>query len=252
MDKQLEERDRAEVLRSAEEARKLVVEPIDPVQLKRYLNPPADTAYRLEYAFYLLGDVRGNTVLDLGCGSGENLVALVERGARVTGLDISPELIAIARQRLDKAGFEAILRVGSAYETGLPDESVDVIFSINLIHHLDIPTVLAEMLRILKKSGRVVIHEPIRFSATYGRLRKMLPARENISEYEHPLTREELRAVCAPFRMEGLRYFRLPLIPLFRQFNSAQRLLLRMERWLIGHVAIINRYATVVVVRLIR
>jgi ubiquinone/menaquinone biosynthesis C-methylase UbiE len=252
MDKQLEERDRAEVLRSAEEARKLVVEPVDPIQVKRYLDPPADTAYPLEYAFHLLSDVRGKTVLDLGCGSGENLVALVERGAHVTGLDISPELIAIAQERLDKAGLEATVRVRSAYETGLPDESVDVIFSIALIHHLDIPTMLGEMLRLLKKSGRVVILEPIRFSATYGRLRKMLPTREDISDYEHPLTREELTAVCAPFKPEGLRYFRLPLIPLFRQISSQQRLLWRMDRWLIRHMAIINRYATVVVVRLLR
>ena len=252
MDKQLEERDRAEVLRSAEEARKLVVEPIEAVQVKRYLNPPADTAYRLEYAFHLLGDVRGKTVLDLGCGSGKNLVALVERGAHVIGLDVSPELIAIAQQRLDKAGLKAIVRVGSAYETGLPDESVDVIFCINLIHHLDIPTMLGEMLRLLKKAGRVIIQEPIRFSATYGRLRKMLPARENVSEYEHPLTREELTAVCAPFKPEGLRYFRLPLIPLFEQISSRQRLLWSMDRWLIRHMTIINRYATVVVVRLVR
>jgi ubiquinone/menaquinone biosynthesis C-methylase UbiE len=252
MDKQLEERERAEVMRSAEEARKLVVEAVDPVQVKRYLNPPADTAYPLEYAFYLLGDVRGKTVLDLGCGSGENLVALVQRGARVIGLDISPELIAIAQQRLDKAGLEATVRVGSAYETGLPDESVDVVFCIGLIHHLDIPRMLGEMLRFLKKSGRVVIREPIRFSATYGRLRKMLPAREDISDYEHPLTREELTTVCAPFKPEGQRYFRLPLIPLFRQISSRQRLLWRMDRWLIQHMPIINRYATLVVVHLVR
>jgi SAM-dependent methyltransferase len=251
MDKQLAERDRAEVLRSAEEASKVVVEPVDPIQVKRYLNPSAETAFSLEYAFYLLGDVRGKTVLDFGCGSGENLVPLVERGARVIGLDISPELIALAQQRVDKAGLEATVRVGSAYETGLPDESVDVIFSIALIHHLDIPSVLREMLRILKKSGRVIIQEPIRFSGAYGGLRTMLPAQDDISDYEHPLTREELTAVCAPFKPEGMRYFRLPLIPLFRRI-SPQRLLWKMDRWLIRHLPIINRYATLVVIRLVR
>lgn len=251
MDKQLDERDRAEVLRSAEEARKLVAELVDPIQLKRYMNPPSDTAYALEYSFYLLGDVRGKTVLDFGCGSGENLVALLERGAHAIGLDISPELIALAQQRLDKAGLEATVTVGSAYETGLPDESVDVIFSIALIHHLDIPSVLREMLRILKKTGRVIIQEPIRLSAGYGALRKMQPAREDISAYEHPLTREELTAVCAPFKLEGMRYFRLPLIPLFRRI-SPQGLLWKMDRWLIRHLQITNRFATVVVVRLMR
>ena len=250
MDEQLEERDRAEVLRSADEAREVVVA-VDPLQVERYLNPPSDTAYSLEYAFYLLGDVRGKTVLDFGCGSGENLLPLVKRGARVIGLDISPDLIALARQRLDKAGLDATVTVGTAYETGLPDESVDVIFSIALIHHLDIPSLLREMRRILKKTGRVIIQEPIRFSKGYERLRRMLPAQEDISEYEHPLTREEFTAVCEPFKSGGLRYFRLPLIPLFQRI-SPQKLLWKFDRWIIRRVPTTNRYATVVVLQLQR
>jgi SAM-dependent methyltransferase len=249
MDKQLEERDRAELLRSAEEARKLVVGAVDPVQVERYLNPPAGTAYPLEYAFYLLGDVRGKTVLDFGCGSGENLLPLVKRGARVIGLDISPDLIALARQRLDKAGLDATITVGTAYETGLPDKSVDVIFSVALIHHLDIPSLLREMRRILNKAGRVIIQEPIRFSKGYERLRKMLPAPEDISEHEHPLSREELAEVCEPFKPEGLRYFRLPLIPLLERI-SPRDLIWTMDRWLIRHVPMTNRYATAVVLQL--
>jgi len=47
---QLTERDRAEIRRSAQEARKIVLKPAD---VERYLNPPADTAYALEYAFHL-------------------------------------------------------------------------------------------------------------------------------------------------------------------------------------------------------
>src|ERR1039458_8254567 len=135
---QLSERDRAEVERSAEEARHITVEPPNRRQVERYLNPPSDTAFPLEYAFWLLGEVRGKTVLDFGCGSGENTVPLVERGARVIGIDISPELIALARQRLALAKLEATVQVGTAYDTGLPDSSVDVIFCIALVPHIGI------------------------------------------------------------------------------------------------------------------
>jgi SAM-dependent methyltransferase len=201
MDTRLSERDRAEVQRSAEEARKLVVEPLDLSEIERYANPPSDTQYPLEYAFHLLGDVRGKTVLDFGCGRGENVVPLVLRGAHAIGLDVSPELIGLARQRLDNAGLKADLRVGSAYATDLPDGSVDVIFSISLIHHLDIGQVTGEMLRILAKGGRAILKEPIRFSASYARLRNLLPARGDISEYEHPYNprriRDPLRALQA-------------------------------------------------------
>ena len=75
----------------------------------------------------MLGDFRSKTVLDFGCGTGENAVPLVKR-TRVTGMDITPDLIALARKRLRDANLEAWLEVGSAYDTGLPDESVDVNF----------------------------------------------------------------------------------------------------------------------------
>ena len=79
-------------------------------------------------------------------------------------MDISPDLIALARKRLNDANLEARLEVGSAYDTGLPDESVDVIFCIALIHHLDIARVVEEMARILVSGGVVILREPIRFS----------------------------------------------------------------------------------------
>src|SRR6266849_1602987 len=185
-DSRLAERNRAEIERSATEAMKFALEPLGRSQIDRYLNPPADTPYHLEYAFHLLGDVRGKTVLDLGCGKGGNIVLLLEHGAQVIGMDISPDLIAIAQKRLHDANLEASLAVVDAYQTGLPDESVDAIFSMALIHHLDIKLVRDEMWRVLRKGGVIILREPVRFSKGYAWVRSLLPARDDISEYEHP------------------------------------------------------------------
>jgi ubiquinone/menaquinone biosynthesis C-methylase UbiE len=248
---QLSERDRAEIERSASEASKIVLKPPDRAQIDRYLNPPADTPYGLEYAFHLLGDVRGKTVLDLGCGTGENIIPMVERGARVIALDISPDLIAIAQKRLADANLEASVTVGSAYETGLPDESVDTIFCMALIHHLDIKLVRDEMWRILRKGGVVILSEPIRFSKVYAWLRSLLPASEDVSEYEHPLTREELATMIQPFKVEGTRYFRLPFVPLVsRVLPSKSNAALRASNSILRHGTAVERYATVVVAKL--
>src|SRR5258706_1323126 len=103
--------------RSAEEARKLVLTTQHPAHLDRYLHRSESSPFPPEYSFYLLGDVRGKTVLDLGCGSGE--IPLVRHGANVIGIDISPELVELAAKRLDATGTKATLKVGSAYETGL-------------------------------------------------------------------------------------------------------------------------------------
>ena len=250
-DSLLSERNQAEIERSAAEASKVVLKPVDRAQIDRYLNPPADTPYGLEYAFHLVGDVRGKTVLDLGCGTGENLIPLLERGARVIGMDISPDLIAIAQKRLDDAHLEASLRAGDAYKTGLPDEFVDAIFCMALIHHLDIELVRDEMWRILRKGGAVILGEPIRFSKGYAWVRSLLPAHDDISEYEHPLTRKELATMTQPFRVEGTRYFRLPFVPLvFRALPSKSDAAWRASNWILQRWAGSEHYATAVVTKL--
>lgn len=245
----LAERDWADIECSAEEAAQITIRPSNRDDLKRYLNPPSDTAFPLEYAYWLLGDVQGKTVLDFGCGSGENVVPLVERGARVIGIDISPELIALARQRLAFAKLKATVQVGTAYETGLPDSSVDVIFCIALLHHLNIERVGKEMRRVLAKDGKIILKEPIRFSPSYARLRNLLPARGNVSEYEHPLTRAEFAAINESFKANGTRYFRLPFLPLLSPIIGA-RYLFKMDRLCLQTFPATSRFATCVVTKL--
>ncbi len=244
------ERDRAEVERSAAEASHTVLKP---VEVERYLAPPGDTPFALEYAYHLLGDVHGKFVLDLGCGTGENLVPLGRRGARTMGIDISPDLIALAERRLENEQLRSQVQVGSAYDTRLESGSVDVIFCMALIHHLEIPRVRDEMLRILAPRGMVVLKEPIRFSQAYARLRHMLPEHEDVSDYEHPLTEQEFAVMIEPFQVDGLRYFRLPFVPLVRRIVPAlERLAWKADHRILQLWPGLKRYATTVVVRLRR
>lgn len=244
----LDQREQNEIERSASEARDIE---LHPVEIDRYLDPPFDTAFPLEYAFNLLGDVRGKVVVDFGCGSGENLIPLIRRGAHVIGIDISPDLIDVAKRRVQQAQIVADLRVQSAYETELPDHSVDVIFCIALIHHLEIPRVKQEMARILREDGYIIIQEPIRFSEFYNRLRHMLPAHTNISDYEHPLTAEEFKLLTQDFLSSNTRFFRLPFIPLLSRLSSRVPLSAwRLSNWLIKTVPQTSLFASVVVTKL--
>ena len=240
-------RDRNEIERSAAEAAQTV---LVPVEVDRYLNPPADTPYPLEYAHYLLDSARGKTVLDLGCGLGENLIPLVKRGANVIGMDVSPELIALARQRLSNYGLDARLEVRSAYETGLPDESLDVVFAVAILHHLDLPPVCAEVYRILRTGGIFVLQEPIRFSRTMAYLRRLFPARTDVSDYEHPMTREEVSVVSGRFEVLAERNFRLPFVPLLAKFNVGGRRIWLLDRWLLHDFPSLEQIATVKVMSL--
>src|ERR1700676_1907183 len=244
----LSERDRVEVERSAAEARAAKLSPVD---VDRYLNPPADTPYALEYSFYLLGDVQGKTVLDLGCGSGESLVPLVKRGAHVIAIDISPDLIDLARRRLESYGLSAILQEGSAYATGLPSDSVDVVFSMALLHHLDLPRARQEIYRVLRPRGLFILREPIRFSRTMNYLRRLFPApKADISDYEHPMTRAELAIVMEGFTAVAERDFRLPFIPLVAKVKRPGKWMWKMDRWLLKHFPRLEHFATIKVVSL--
>jgi SAM-dependent methyltransferase len=244
------ERDLAEIKRSAAEASKTEIQNAD---LERYMNPPNRTLYALEYAFHLLGDVRGKTVLDLGCGSGENIVPLARRGAKVMGIDISPELIDVARARLELTGTKAELRVESAYETGLPDRSVDLIFMVALVHHLDIPICCEEIRRILVPRGCVIFKEPIRFARGYAEVRSLLPSFGDVSEFEHPLTPSEMAELVRGFEVEGLRYFRLPFVSLVERIvGVSHRWIFQASNWCINNLAFTEKFATCVVGRMVR
>lgn len=96
-------------------------------------------------------------VLDVGCGPGDLLTAASEISptAKLYGLDLSPEMIRVARQRL---GRRAELVVGDAEELPWPDEHFEVALCIDSLHHYPEPVkALFEMHRVLKPSGRLIL-----------------------------------------------------------------------------------------------
>ena len=63
--------------------------------------------YFKEACMRLLGDPRGLRILDVGCGEGENSVLLAKMGAKVTGVDVSPGAIEVAKKQAALDGVEA-------------------------------------------------------------------------------------------------------------------------------------------------
>lgn len=207
--------ERAEIARSSIEASLTGDDELrmDPVQMARYVAPAADTAYPLEYAYHLLGDVRGLRVVDFGCGSGANTLLLAGRGAHVWAVDISEELIRLGERRLAANGLAggAQFIVGSAHDLPFPDASIDVVFGIAILHHLDLALVSREVHRVLKPGGRAIFQEPVRNSATLRFVRSLIPYRApDLSPFERPLTDGELEAFGAPFAEVRSRAFCLP------------------------------------------
>jgi SAM-dependent methyltransferase len=222
----------------------------------RYASPPADTAYPLEYAYHQLGDVTGKTVLDFGCGSGANTVLLANRGARVFAVDISESLLRLAGRRLEVNGLTgaATFIAASAHDLPLPSNSIDVVFGIAILHHLDLALVSREVHRVLRPGGRAIFQEPVRNSAALRLIRRLIPYHApDVSPYERPLFDRELNAFAAPFRECTTRAFALPhvrvgeLLPGWRRNPEA---LYRTDKAMLSAVPALARYASIRVLTL--
>jgi SAM-dependent methyltransferase len=142
-------------------------QPADPPKVNDYdLLAEAYTAENeasLVNAYYarpailaLAGDVAGRRILDAGCGSGPLFAALRDRGAVVTGFDSSAGMLEQARRRL---GDDADLRVAElGRPLPFPDAAFDDVVAALVLHYLeDWGPALAELRRVLKPGGRLIV-----------------------------------------------------------------------------------------------
>lgn len=72
----------------------------------------------------------GDEVLDVACGTGNLAIPAAERGAKVTGIDITPKLIEVARAEAEAAGLTIDFREGDAEALDFPDDSFDKVVSV--------------------------------------------------------------------------------------------------------------------------
>lgn len=107
----------------------------------------------------------GKRVLDIGCQNGATLVALIERGARATGIEIKPTCVEAAAIRMRCHGVQADVRVGSACAMPYADGSFDAALVSNVIEHVEDPRALIrECARVLVPGGVLYLDGPNRFS----------------------------------------------------------------------------------------
>ena len=104
-----------------------------------------------------MGDVRGLTVLDLGCGTGRHAIRLAAAGAEVTGVDFSEKMLAEARRKpaSDKIRF---LVHDLHQRLPFPDAGFDLVVSGLVLEHLQVlDGFFTEARRVLKPGGRAVV-----------------------------------------------------------------------------------------------
>jgi ubiquinone/menaquinone biosynthesis C-methylase UbiE len=98
----------------------------------------------------------GEHVLDVGCGAGHLAELAAGAGARVTGIDLSPRLIEVAKARAQAGGYEIDYRVGDAENLDVEDGSFDkVVSSVAMIFAPDHEAAARELARVTRPGGRL-------------------------------------------------------------------------------------------------
>lgn len=128
---------------------------------------------RREYAPWMAAALdyagaEGLAVLDVGCGQGIDLCEYALVGARVTGVDLTPRHVELARAHLAELGLNGSVVVGDAEALPFAEHSFDRVSSNGVLHHTpDIMAALREILRVLRTCGRATIIVYNRGSAHY-------------------------------------------------------------------------------------
>ena len=130
-------------------------------------------AYRV-LAVQRLGPQRGSTVVDLGCGTGLSfpyLVQAVGPEGRVIGLDASPDMLARARRRVQRAGWHNVELVEAFAHRWRPERPIDALFACNVNQLIASPEVVENALSWLRPGGCLVWTGGKRGRGLGGRLR---------------------------------------------------------------------------------
>jgi len=185
------------------------------------LVSPDGSLHNQHYNDFLLRQLHPNcqAALEIGCGKGEFSRRLAERSSRVLALDLSPEMIRIARASC-APGSNIEFQIADVMTYDLPADGFDCIASIATLHHLPLPEIFHKIKAALKPGGVLLIldlFEPRGVVDTllnplavfvsvilrlihHGRIRSSREARAAWAAHEHHdlyPTMSQVRELCA-------------------------------------------------------
>jgi len=177
----------------------------------------APTALENQFILRLMGPLSGKSLLDLGAGLGESSVYFAQRGARVTVVDISPQMVetALSLGRRHNVELEGIVSV--AENLNLPCAAYDIVYAANTIHHVqNRPLLFEQVSRALKPGGMFFSYDPLAYNPVINLYRRMATGVRTPDE--SPLTTEDIKLARKYFETVQHREFWILSLLLFVKY----------------------------------
>lgn len=144
-------------------------------------------------AFKLIEIKKGMKILDVGCGTGNFSVKLANMGCKVTGIDISNEMLNVAKKKSNEQNLDIEFFNMDINDLKFEDNSFDVAFSMTAFEFIeDAKKALEELFRVVKKDGQILIGV-IAGNSSWSELYKSEPFKETVFRYAKFRTLEEIK-----------------------------------------------------------
>lgn len=130
-----------------------------------------------------------NSLLEIGCFAGNNLRFFSDRGFRLFGTEINPELLAEAKRSCKALSIEVDLRLGTNTDLPFLDSEIDVLVAINTLHYssgLDLKSAVLEYSRVLRHGGLAYIE-------TVGPKHFVCTSSKKVGQYRYVWKHEDFR-----------------------------------------------------------
>lgn len=207
-------------------------------------------AYWAMYEYLVNGNFSGKKVLVVGCGFGDDALRLAKLGAEVSAFDLSPDSLRIAKELALREQLRVSFDEMPAEKMSYPDNTYDVVLCRDILHHVDIPATMKEIVRVAKPNAIFVVDEIYSHSITekirrsylverviYTKMQRLIygPGKPYITEDERKLSERDLEQIMKPLQSpQFIKYFNFltaRIVPdRFDQFSKLDRILLRILR----------------------
>jgi SAM-dependent methyltransferase len=202
--------------------------PLEQIAVLQLFESPV--AMENRFIMQQLGPLTGKKLLDMGVGLGESAVYFARKGAEVTAVDVSPEMVDLTLRLGERYGVNVKGVVSGGEDLPVESDSYDFVYSANTLHHVsDRKRYFEQIHRVLKPGGKFFTIDPLIYNPIIGVYRRM--ATEVRTADERPVSFRTLRLARRYFVNVQHREFWIASLALFLKYYLVDRVHPNADRY---------------------